>query len=58
MFRSSTIIKELALKGKLPEDGVLHAVHSVQHATHTPFLDMLPHNRITNNDIISSNVLT
>jgi hypothetical protein len=37
---------------------VLHAVHNAQHATHTPFHDMLPHNRITNNDVISPNVST
>ena len=24
---------------------VLYAVHSTQHTTHTPFHDMLPHNR-------------
>jgi len=28
------------------------------HVTHTPFHDMLPHNRIINNDVISPNVLT
>ena len=33
---------------------VLHA----QHAKHMPFHDMLPHNRIINNDVISPNVLT
>jgi len=33
---------------------VLHA----EYATHTPFHDMLPHNRIINNDAISPNVLT
>jgi len=27
-------------------------------ATHTPFHDMLPHNCIINNDVISPNVLT
>jgi hypothetical protein len=43
---------------------VLYAVqnatqsHSAQHTTHTPFHDMLPHNRIINNDVISPNVLT
>jgi len=30
----------------------------VLHVTHTPFHDMLPHNRIINNDVISPNVLT
>ena len=29
--------------------------HSAQHKTHTPFHDMLPHNRIINNDVISPN---
>ena len=43
---------------------VLHAVqnatssHSAQHATHIPFHDMLPYNRIINNDVIPPNVLT
>ena len=42
---------------------VLHAVqnatqsHSAQHATHTPYHDMLPHNSIINNDVISPNGL-
>ena len=35
---------------------VLHAVHYAQHATHTPFHDILLHNRIINNDVISANV--
>jgi hypothetical protein len=30
--------------------------HSAQHTTHTPFHNMLPHNRIINNDVISPNV--
>ena len=29
--------------------------HSAQRAKHTPFHDMLPHNRIINNDVISQN---
>ena len=43
---------------------VLYAVqkvtesHSAQHTTQIPFHDMLPHNRIINNDVISPNVLT
>ena len=37
---------------------VLYAVQNAQHTTHTPFHDMLPHNRIINNDVISPNVLT
>ena len=41
---------------------VLHAVqnatYSAQHATQTPFHDMLPHNRIVNNNVISPSVLT
>jgi hypothetical protein len=32
--------------------------HSAPHATHTLFHDMLPHNRIINNDVISPNFLT
>ena len=45
MFRSLTTIRELALN------------LAAQHATHTPFHDMLSHNRIINNDVISPNVL-
>ena len=37
---------------------VLHAVQNAQHATHTPFHDMLPDNCIINNALISPNVLT
>ena len=43
---------------------VLHAVQnttesqSAQQTTHTQFHDMLPHNRIINNDVTSPNVLT
>ena len=37
---------------------VLYTVQNAKHATHTPFHDMLPHNRIINNDVISPNVLT
>ena len=86
MFRSSTIIRELALSlakvifmlKNLVKLGryllcccvaachemacVLYAVqmrlHSAQHTTHTAFHDMLPHNRIINNEVISTNVLT
>ena len=36
----------------------LYAVHSAQPTKHTPFSDMLPHNRIINNDVISPKVLT
>ena len=34
---------------------VLYALQNVQHTTHTPFHDMLPHNHIINNYVISSN---
>ena len=37
---------------------VFYAVQNAQYKTHTPFHDMLPHNRIINNDIIPPNVLT
>ena len=37
---------------------VLYATQNAQHTTHTPFYDMLSHNRIINNDVISPNVLT
>ena len=83
MFRSSTVIKELALKlikvifmlklsvklrpyllcgcvAAYHEMAcVLHAVHANKHThTHTPFHDVLSHNRIINNDVISPNILT
>ena len=35
---------------------VLYAMQNAQHTTHTPFHDMLPHNRIINN-VISPNIL-
>ena len=80
MFRSSTIIRELALNlakviitlkhsvklGRYLLCGsvstchgmacVLHAVFCT--ACNTPFHDMLPNNRIINNDVILPNVLT
>ena len=37
---------------------VLYAVQNAQHTTHTSFHDMLPHNRIINNDVMSPNILT
>ena len=75
MFRSSTIIRELALNlakvifmlkhsAKLRRYllcGCVTACHGMEcvlRATHTPFRDMLPHNRIINSDLISPNVLT
>ena len=73
MFRSSTIIRELALNMakvifmlkrsvKLRRYllcGCVAACHGMACVLqHTPFRDMLPHNRITNNDVISPNVLT
>ena len=82
MFRSSTIIRELALNlikvifmlkhsvelrryllcgcvaARHGMACVLYAVQNAQHATHTPFHDMLPHNRIINKDAIPPNVLT
>jgi len=75
MFRSSTIIRELALNLAKFIFMLKHSVKlrcyllcgcvaactgmaCVLHATHTPFHDMLPHNLIINNDIISPNVLT
>ena len=35
-----------------------HGMACVLCAKYTPFHDMLPHNRIINNDVISPNVLT
>jgi uncharacterized membrane protein YjjB (DUF3815 family) len=81
MFRSSTIIRELALylakvifmlkhSVKLRHyllcgcvaacHGmvcVLYAVQNAHYTTHTPFHDMLPHNRIINNDLNSPTFL-
>ena len=37
---------------------VLYAVQNAQHTTHTLFHDILSHNRVINNDVISPNVLT
>ena len=37
---------------------MLRAVQNALHAAHMPFHDMLPHNRIINNDLISPIVLT
>ena len=37
---------------------VLYAVQNAQHTTHMPFHDMLPHNPIIKNDVISPNILT
>jgi len=37
---------------------VLYAVQNAQHTAHTPYHDMLPYNRIINNDVIPPNVLT
>jgi hypothetical protein len=70
MFRSSTIIRELALNLAKVIFMLKHSVklrlyllcvcvaacHRI--ACVTPFHDMLPHNRIINNDVISPNVLT
>ena len=69
MFQSSTIIRELAqnlakvifmLKHSVNLRYLLcgcaaacHGMACVLHTIHTPFHDMLPHNRIINNDIIS-----
>ena len=68
MFRSSTIIRELALNLakvifmlKRPVKlcrYLLCGCVAACHETHTPLYDMLPHNRLINNDVISPNVLT
>ena len=75
MFRSSTIIRELALNQakvmfmlkhsvKLRRYllcgcvAACHGMACVLHKTYTPFFDMMPHNLIINNDLISPNVLT
>jgi len=34
------------------------SMQKLMHTTHTPFHDMLPHNRVINEDVISPNVLT
>ena len=72
MFRSSTIIRELALNlakvifiskhsSKLRRYllcGCVAACHGMACALHTPFHDMLSHNRIINNYVISLYILT
>ena len=66
MFRSSTIIRELELNMAKVMFTLKHSVKlrryllysCARHATHTPFHDMLPHNRIISNDVISPKVLT
>jgi hypothetical protein len=68
MFRSSTIITELALN---LAEVIFMLKHSVElrhyllcgcvaacHGVACVLHDMLPHNRIINNDVISPNVLT
>ena len=80
MFRSSTIIRELALNlakvifmlnhsvklrryllcgcvAACHGNGMACVLH-VQHAAHTPFHNMLPHNRIINKDVIPPTDLT
>jgi hypothetical protein len=68
MFRSSIIIRELTLNLVKVIFMLQHSVKLRRYllrgcvaacrATNTPLHDMLPHNRIINNDVISPNVLT
>jgi hypothetical protein len=63
MFQSLTIIRKLALNllkviFMLKHSVKCHGMACVSHVTHTPLHDMLPHNRIINNDVIPPNVLT
>ena len=54
MFRSSTIIRELALNLAKVIFMLKHSVKLRRYLCGS----MLPHNRIINNDVISPNVLT
>jgi hypothetical protein len=59
MFRSSTIIRELALN--LAKVMLKHSVKLRRYllcGCVAACCSMLPHNRIINNDVISPNVLT
>ena len=48
----------MRLCGSMSWNDVLYAVQNAQHTTHTPFHDLLSHNRIfVNNDLILLNVL-
>ena len=72
MFRSSIIVREFALSLAKVIFALKHSVKlrhyllcgcvaaclGIACVTHTPFHDMLRHNRIINNDVISPNVLT
>jgi hypothetical protein len=63
MFRSSTIIRELALNTAKViftfkySVKLRHGMACVLLTTHTPFHNMLPHKYIINNNIISPKIL-
>ena len=58
MFRSSTIIRELALNLAKVIITLKHSVKLGRYLLCGMCGSMLPHNRIINNDVISPNVLT
>ena len=58
MFRSSTIIRELTLNLAKVIFMLKHSVKLRRYLLCGCVAAVLPHNRITNNDVISPNVLT
>ena len=58
MFRSSTFIRELALDLDKVIFTLKHSMKLRPYLLGGCVADMLPHNRIINNDVISPNVLT
>jgi hypothetical protein len=55
ILKHSVKLRRYLLRGCV---AACHGMACELHAIHTPFHDMLSHNRITNKDIISPNVLT
>jgi len=58
MFRSSTIIRELALTLAKVIFMLKHSVKLRRYVCMRLWGSMLPHNRVINNDVISPNVIT
>ena len=55
MLKHSVKLRRYLLRGCV---AACHGMACVLHATHTPLHDVLQHNRIINNDVISPNILT
>jgi hypothetical protein len=58
MLKHSVKLRRYMLYGDVAACHRGTCVLCAQHTTHTPLCDMLPHNRIINNDIILPSVLT